>query len=206
LKNLITIVFLFSFAASFAQKSNNLVQKGNELYKKGEYKNALTEYEKALQADQKNNAAQFNAGNALQKEQNFPDAAKSFQSVLESGNDPSLQAKAGYNKGVAEVKQKQLQEAVNSFKQSLRLDATDNETRENLQKALNELKKQNDKKDDPKKDDQKKQDQKPPEPKPKNEMNKQQAENLLNQLRQEEKHLQELQKQKIKQTKPDKDW
>ena len=203
---LIFIWILFSFTAALAQKSNNLVNKGNELYKKGDYKSALTEYEKALQTDQKNNAAQFNAGNALQKEQNYPDATKFFQSVLENASDPGLQSKAGYNKGVAEVKQKQLQEAVNSFKQSLRLDATDNETRENLQKALNELKKQNEKKEDPKKDDQKKQDQKPPEPKPKNEMNKQQAENLLNQLRQEEKHLQELQKQKIKQTKPEKDW
>ncbi len=186
------------------------MQKGNELYKKGDYQNALTEYEKAFQIDQKNNAAQFNAGNALQKQQKFPDAAKQFQSVLESGNDVSLQSQAGYNKGVAEVKQKQLQEAVNSFKQSLRLNSTDNDTRENLQKALNELKKQNDKKDDKKddkkKNDQKNKDKKPPEQKPKDQMNKQQAENLLNQLRKEENQLQELQKQKIKQTKPDKDW
>lgn len=128
------------------------MRKGNELYKKGDYTSALTEYEKALQTDQKNNTAQFNAGNALQKQQKFPDAAKSFESVLESSNDPSLQAQAGYNKGVAEVKQKQLQEAINSFKQSLRLNSTDNDARENLQKALNELKKQNDKKNDQKKE------------------------------------------------------
>lgn len=209
MKALNTISLLFLPFALKAQKVNTLVSKGNEFYKTGDFKQAQTEYEKAIQKDQKNTTAQFNAGNALQKQGNFADASKMFQSVVENSTDASLQSKSSYNKGVAEVKQKQLQEAVNSFKESLRRNSVDEEARENLQKALNELKKQN--KDKPKDDKQKKdkQQNKPQdkkEEKQKDNINKQQAENLLSQLRQQEKHLQELQKQKIKQQTPDKDW
>ena len=180
------------------------------MYKAGDYSLALTTYQKALETDQKNAPALFNAGNASQKQQHYEDAAKYFQSVLKDASNPALQSKAGYNKGVAEIKQKQLQDAIQSFKQSLKLDPNDQDTRENLQKAINELKKQNeknkDKKDDKqdKKDQQKKDEQQKQQPK--NDMTKQQAENLLSQLRQEEKHLQDLQKLKIKQTNPEKDW
>ena len=191
----------FSIALS-AQKNNNAVLKGNELYKKGDFKNAQAEYEKALQEDGKNAAAQFNNGNALQKQGKFADAAKQFLSITESSKDSSMQFRSSYNKGVAEVKQKQLQEAVNSFKQSLRLNAKDEEARDNLQKALNELKKQ----DQQKPKDNQKPENKPKDKKPQSKMNKEQAENLLNQLRQEEKRMQERQKQKIKQVKPEKDW
>lgn len=200
---------LLSYIVS-AQGVNNFIAKGNDLYKKGDYKQAQVEYEKALQADKANRSAQFNDGNALQKMGNYADAGKLFQSVLENTKDPSLQSKSSYNKGVAEVKQQQLQEAVNSFKQSLRLNPADEESRENLQKALNELKKQQEKNKDNKKQDnkqdKKKQDNKSQQPKPESKISKQQAENLLNQLRQEEKQLQDYQKQKIKQQNPEKDW
>lgn len=198
-------LLLFSCAA-LAQKSTNLIAKGNELYKKGDYKQAIEAYEKVLHADKTNGLAQFNDGNALQKTGNYADAGKLFQSVLENTKDPALQSKSSYNKGLAEVKQQQLQEAVNSFKQSLRLNPSDEEARDNLQKALNELKKQQDKKKPDENKNRNNKDNKQQKPKPENKISKQQAENLLNQLRQEEKQLQEAQKQKIKQQVPDKDW
>jgi len=189
-----------------AQVVNNFIAKGNDLYKKGDYKLAQVEYEKALKADKANGSAQFNDGNALQKMGNFADAGKLFQSVLENTKDPALQSKSAYNKGVADVKQQQLQQAVNSFKQSLRLNPADEESRENLQKALNELKKQDKNKDNKKQDNKKQQDNKSQKQKQESKISKQQAENLLNQLRQEEKQLQDYQKQKIKQQNPEKDW
>ena len=201
---LVFIIFLLLSATfSFSQSVNEFLVKGNEWYKQGDYKKAQAEYERVLQKDEKNTTAQFNAGAALQRQKNYADAAKLFQSSAESATDTSLRAKSLYNKGVAEVNQKQLQDAINSFKQSLRVNPNDDDTRENLQKALNELNKQNKQKDQNKNQ---KQDQKPKEKKEDNKMNKQQAENLLNQLRQEEKRLQEMQKQKIKQVKPEKDW
>ena len=202
MKQIIVISFLFFSSASFSQNVNDFLVKGNEWYKKGDYKQAQAEYEKVLKKDEKNTTAQFNTGVALQRQKNYADAAKLFQSSAENTTDTSVRARSLYNKGVAEVNQKQLQEAITSFKQSLRVNPIDDDTRENLQKALNELNKQNKQQQNQNK----KQDQKPQDKKQENKMTKQQAENLLNQLRQEEKRLQEMQKQKIKQVKPDKDW
>ena len=202
MKQIIIISFLFISTASFSQTVNDFLVKGNEWYKKGDYKQAQTEYEKVLKKDEKNTTAQFNTGVALQRQKNYTDAAKLFQTSAENSTDTSIRARSLYNKGIAEVNQKQLQEAINSFKQSLRVNPSDDDARENLQKALNELNKQNKQQQNQNK----KQDQKPQDKKQENKMNKQQAENLLNQLRQEEKRLQEMQKQKIKQVKPDKDW
>ena len=46
-----------------------------------------------------------------------------------------------YNQGVAFTKQKNLEEGIESYKKSLRLNPNDQEARENLQKAILELKK-----------------------------------------------------------------
>ena len=196
-----SILFFLICLKVIAQSNNEILFNGNEAYKKGDYKTALKNYEKVLKKDSLNNNAQFNSGVALQRQKKYPEAAKAFQSAARNSNDTLTQSKSFYNKGVAEVNQKQIQEAVNSFKQSLRINPNDDDTRENLQKALNELnKKNNEQKQD------KKQQQKPQDKKEQNKLNKQQAENLLNQLREQEKRLQEQQKQKIKQVKPDKDW
>jgi len=205
---IIILLFAFSLVAS-SQPLNRLVQKGNEFYKMGDFYQAQTQYEKALLKDQNNTIAQFNAGNALQKQKNFTNAAKMYQSVFDHTTDTALLAKSAYNKGIAEVKQNKLNEGINAFKDALRKNPLDNEARENLQKAVNELKKQNQQKpkSDPKKQEpppEKKKEKK--EEQPKSNMNKEQAENLLSQLRQQEKHLQELQKEKIRQQTPSKDW
>ncbi len=209
MKRFMTILGLLAFSFVHAQKGNREIVDGNEAYKKGDFQAAITSYDKALKVDDKNAAAKFNKGNALQKMGKTEEAAKEYADAAEISKDMLLQSKAMYNKGVTEAKQKQWEQAVNSFKQSLRLKPDDTEARDNLQKAMNEIKKQQDKKpqDNKKKDDKKKQDDKPQQKKQEPKMNKQQMENELNRLRNEEKRLQQdLQKQKVKSSSPEKDW
>lgn len=207
MKNLIIILLLSVSFSAFAQKGNREIIKGNESYKKGEFAIAETNYNKAIVANDKNSTAYFNKGNALLKQNKFTDAANMYAAAMQNNKDVFMQAKASYNKGVAEAKQQKWQEAVDAFKQALKLAPNDKEARENLQKAMNEIKKkqkpeekpnENKKKEDKKEDDKKKQ-----QPK----MNKDQMENELNKLRNEEKRLQkELQKQKTQQVSQEKDW
>jgi len=209
MKKLIIIQLLIVAFTANAQKGNNEILKGNEAYKKGDFKTAEEAYNQALKINDKNATAQFNKANALQKQGRTEEAAKLYSSAAETTKDITLQAKALYNKGVTEAKQKQWEQAINSFKQSLRLNPNDNETRDNLQKALSEIKKQQDKKpqDDKKKDDKQKPEDKPQTKKEEPKMNKQQMENELNKLRNEEKRLQQdLQKQKVKLSSQEKDW
>ena len=200
----LTIAFLiFISVPANSQTNNSLITKGNELYKKGDYKSAQGEYEKVLDKDSKNNAAAFNIANSLYRQQQYTEAAKRMEELSNNNaTDPVLQAKAWYNKGLAEVKQKQMGQASASFKKSLMLNNNDEATRENLQMVLNEI---NDKK---KKQDHKESEKNKPQPKEDKQPSKKQAEQQLNMLREEEKRLQkEIQQKKFKQESgEEKDW
>lgn len=201
MKIILTILILNIYSVSLAQKANNSIAKGNEFYKKGELKNAETAYSEALKYDNKNTTALFNKGNSLFKQNEFADAGKQYQVTAETTTNTELQAKAYYNKAVAEIKQQQFQQAVQSLKKSLKLNNSDEESRENLQKLLNEINKQQ-KQSQPQKPSQDKKEN-PQE----NQMSKEQAERQLDMLRNEEKRLQkEIQQQKIKPYRQEKDW
>jgi len=207
------IATVFIASTLWAQQGNGLVKKGNDEYKKGDLKAATDSYRKALAKDKDNKAAQFNLGNALEKQSQATDAEKEYNELLNSNANTDLKSKASYNKGLSLIQQKKFPEAADAFKQSLKINPEDNDARENLQKALNEIKKQQEqqnqqqqKKEQKKqKEDQKQQQQQQPQNKTKLSMQK--AEQLLNQLRDKEKQLQnQLQKQKPNTQQQEKDW
>jgi Ca-activated chloride channel family protein len=185
-----------------AQEVNRVIKQGNEAYKKGDYKNAASLYKTALGNDSKNLTAKFNLGNALDR-QNDPLNAEKYYDEVTATTDASLKAKAFYNKGVAEAQQQKLPEAIESFKNALLLTPEDDDTRENLQKAINDLKKQQ-QQNQPKQQQKNKQKQQPQQ---KNKMpNPEMMEQKFNELRDKEKQLQKLLQQKQNQGQPDKDW
>lgn len=206
MKYLITILLICISVFAVAQKGNKEIIKGNESYKKGEFEIAESNYTKAIEANDKNSIAYFNKGNALLKQNKYSAAASMYAAAINSSNNVFIKVKAAYNKGVAEAKQKNWQQAVEAFKQALKMAPDDKDTRENLQKALNEIKKQKPEEkpnNQKKKDDNKEEDKKKQQPK----MSKEQMENELNKLRNEEKRLQkEMQKQKVQPVSPEKDW
>jgi Ca-activated chloride channel family protein len=212
LRLLVTILLLVVSSVVDAQQANNLIVKGNEAYRKQDYKTASANYSKALQKDSKNAAAKFNMGNAFQQQQSYEEATKFYDDLISTSKDASLKTKAFNNSGLAMVRQQQLEQAIDRFKGALRIDPSDNETRENLQKAINELKKKQnkdqnkDQKKQDKKEDEKNDKQKQPQ-QPKNNLSQNKADQLLKQLQEQEKQLQkQLQKQKTSVTQPEKDW
>ena len=128
-------------AAANAQKADKYLYKGNELYKKQEFDKSLEQYKQALTADPKSPIANFNQGNAFFRQQKFDDATQSFNEVIENAPDNASKEQAYYNKGVASIKQNKLEESIDAWKNALKLNPNDQQARENLQKALRELKK-----------------------------------------------------------------
>jgi Ca-activated chloride channel family protein len=189
------LVFVVPAIGSRAQNKQEqaLLYKANQLYQSGRYNEAEQWYDKVLELNPNNSIALFNKANALQQQKNYEAAAKQFEQAAAVTNDNDLKAKAYYNSGVAAIKQQQLANAINAWKQSLLLNPNSDSARNNLQKALNEQKKQQ-------------QNNQQNKPQPKNPLNKQQADNLLNQLRQQEKELQQYEKQKLKPVNTEKDW
>ncbi len=209
--------------AEAQQSGNAQIRSGNRYYKKKQIDQSLKEYQSAVKKAPENPTANYNLGNAQFRKNNFDEAAKSYDATIAHSADKAVQEKGQYNKGVAMVKQKKLQEGIDAWKSALKLDASDADARENLEKALMEMKKQQqqqqqqkkdqqkDKKDQKdqkdKKDEKKDEQQQPPKPQP-SRLNKQQVEQLLKALQQKENDLQnKLNQNKVKApNQPDKDW
>ncbi|MBV9961722.1 MAG: tetratricopeptide repeat protein [Parafilimonas sp.] len=197
---MISLVLLTIVAKS--QPANNYIQKGNEAYRKADFDAAVENYKNALRKDPTNNTARFNLANALQKRNEIKEAQKNYDQVIEKSGVNSLKSESNYNKGIASLKEKDLQQAISSFKESLRENPSDDDARENLQKALNELKKQQQQNQPQNKNQQQqnpKQQKQPP-------LNKQMMQQKFNELRNQEKQLQQKLQNKNSTVQPDKDW
>jgi Ca-activated chloride channel family protein len=176
------------------QKINKLIQTGNDFYKQQKYDQAVLQYNNALAQEPSNTMAKFNLANTLYRLAKQDEAEKTFDVLSTDSKEMELRSKAYYNKGVMLSLQKRLEESIEAYKNALRQNPDDKDARENLQKALLELKKRN---PSPKEKKKQEQQQKNQQPQPK--MSQKEAEQRLKQLEQKEKEVQQrLQKQKSK--------
>lgn len=212
-KIILLLLFMIASCSIQAQDDQSLLLEGNNLYKNKQYDKAIDQYQKATDKDTKDPKAKYNLGNALYRSKKNEAAQKAYTGAAENTKDEAIKSKALYNKGVVYSNEKKLPESIEAYKETLKLNPADNEARENLQKALNELKKQqppppkeDQKKQDPKKDNKQNKDQNNA-PQNNSKLNQKQAEKMLNALRQEEKKLQQNQQKKTNTGgSRDKDW
>jgi Ca-activated chloride channel homolog len=197
-----TIVLLIISWSLFAQAENKTIAAGNNYYRQQQYDKAQSSYEQALHNAPNNKIAKFNLANSLIKQNNQTEAEKFLSELNVQENDPAIRSKAIYNQGVIFTQQKKLEQSIESYKAALRLDPNDKEARENLQKALLELKKKNPPK---KQEEKKKKEEQKQQPKPK--ISPREAEQQLKLLEQKEKQVQErLQKNSRTGNSLPKDW
>ena len=126
--------FLLAAAGVSAQSmpERSLVRKGNRQYNKGNYEQAISRYEQALQAVAGQFEATYDLGNALYKAERFDRAEQTMQqAAADSLRTDDERAEAFYNPGNAQFKQQTYKEALESYKQSLRLNPSDLETKYN---------------------------------------------------------------------------
>lgn len=196
------ILFIFLSVALAVQsqqnKANENISAGNNFYKNGEYAKAFEEYNKALQADPSSSTAKFNQANTLYQQDKKVEAVQLYAALSREAAEKDMKAKSFYNKGVILSGQKNLEESIEAYKNALRNDPNDKEARENLQKALLELRK---KTPPPKNEnkEKKKQDQQQQQKQPQSKMSPKETEQRLKLLEQKEKEVQQrLQKEKSK--------
>ena len=187
-----------------AQPANNYIQKGNEAYRKGDFGKAIEAYKDALRKEPGNNTARFNLANALQRQNEINESKKNYDEIIAKTDQNSLKSESQYNKALAYVKEKDLMNAIASFKESLKENPSDDDARENLQKALNDLKKQNQQSQPQNKNQQ--QQQNPQKEKKQPPVNKEMMEQKFNELRNQEKQLQKKLQNRSGNGQPEKDW
>lgn len=249
-----------------ASKARKEIRGGNKSFRDQLYGAAEGKYMEATKADPANTIAAYNLANTYYKQQRWDDALKEYQRYLTlEKQNPKLMSQAWSNIGSVYLKKKadersknnmqaqagqmptgqaqqqgnapdNLQMSMEAYKNSLRIDPTDNDTRYNLavvQKMIQDQKQdggggQNDKdknkdkdkdKDKDKQDqnnkDQQKQDPPKQDKQNQNQMSQSNAEQILQALEQEEKQTQERvkegqarqrQRQNANNKRQDKDW
>jgi tetratricopeptide (TPR) repeat protein len=189
MKTSVLLIILFPIAV-IAQPDEAVknIRAGNEFYRVQEWDKAATAYEAALKNEPGNITAEYNLATVRAKQSNMPDAARLYKSVISRSAEPLVKSKSHYNQGVMLSKQDKLEQSIEAYKNALRIDPTDKQARENLQKALIEQKKRNP--PPPKKDD-KKQKQNKQQKQPQSKMSQKEAEQRLQLLEQKEKEIQQ---------------
>jgi Ca-activated chloride channel family protein len=196
MKNLILLFsYLLLSAVSFSQSVNEFVSNGNKYYRQGQFEMAEDQYRQALKKDPAHVIAQQNLANTLYRQKKAKEAIEGFSAVSSQAADEKLRSPAFYNAGVVYSSQKDLESSIEAYKNALRLKPDDQQARENLQKALLELKQ--------KQQQQQKEQQKQPQS---SSLSQKEAEKKLDQLEEKEKKIQErIQNQKGGTPQPN-DW
>jgi Ca-activated chloride channel family protein len=210
--------------ASQAQTDRQHVRQGNRLFRQGAYDKAEVEYMKALSKNENNTQATYNLGCSMMMQGKDSAAVVQFQQAGKAEPNKIRRAMAYHNIGVVMQQHQQYAQAIEAYKEALRNNPADDQTRYNLELCKKQQKQQQqnqqnqqqnqDKKDQQKQDkkDQQKQDKKDQQKKDeeqKQQMSRENAEQLLNAAMEEEKNTQERMKkaqQQPQRRKLEKNW
>lgn len=144
-KHLVMVAMLvLAPAASMAQNDRMLIRQGNRQFHSQQYEKAEATFRKAVAVKPNNPEAQYNLGCVLMAQQKDSMAIKCFQRAGELQPNKLRRAQVYHNIGVIFQQHKQWSEAIEAYKESLRMNPKDNETRYNLALCMKQ-KKDNDK-------------------------------------------------------------
>lgn len=135
-----TLTYIFSLLSfcSFSQdqektftQTNDLISQANDLVQE-DFVNAEVEYRKAISKTPSNTIGTYNLGNAYYESGLYDEALLRHMEAATSASSKNDRHRAFHNIGNALMKQNLCQEAVEMFKNALRNDPTDEETRYNF--------------------------------------------------------------------------
>ncbi|MGN0047787.1 MAG: tetratricopeptide repeat protein [Bacteroides sp.] len=225
------LLLLTTAGMASAQKAErDFIRKGNRAFKDSVFVDAEVNYRKALEVNPKSTVSMYNLATTLLQQNKLKEAMEEYADAANLEKDKANLAQIYHNMGVIFHSQKEYAKAIEAYKQSLRNNPKDDETRYNLalaQKMLNDQQQNQDQNQDQNRqnqqqeqqqdqqqqqqqqqDRQQNQQQPPQNDKKENEMSKENAEQLLKSVMQDEKDVQDkVKKQQVIQGgRLEKDW
>jgi tetratricopeptide (TPR) repeat protein len=201
MKHILFLLMVLFASAGFSQTETSHFRKGNDLFNSGKYTDAEIEYRKGLAKKQDSWTGKFNLADALYKQNKYKEASVILDSLSKSTKNNKQLSSVYHNMGNAQLKNKEYEQSVESFKKALKLDPKAEDSRYNLSYALQKLKQEKqqqqqqqqqqqkqDQKQDQKQNQEKQKDQKQEEQKKQN-LNREEAERMLDALNRDEKEL-----------------
>ncbi|RDY59670.1 tetratricopeptide repeat protein [Flagellimonas nanhaiensis] len=151
------LVLLFPGLSLFAQEeivdkeaekalraSTNLTWEANKELSSNDFTTAESEYRRAISKSSKNSTAPFNLGNAYYNRESYGEAFGRYKQAGETAEEKPGKHKAFHNMGNVFMKNKEYEKAVEAYKEALRNNPKDEETRYNLALAKKMLEKEQD--------------------------------------------------------------
>lgn len=161
MKKILILIICFQVGAVFAQDKDlekdiaeamGYVADGNEvLVRDGNFPKAEGEYRKAIAKNPADATAKYNLANAYYNTEKYDEAHQRYTETAKVATSKAEKHKAFHNKGNTYMEQKKYQEAVEAYKNALRNNPKDDETRYNLalaKKMLEQQQQQNDQNQD----------------------------------------------------------
>lgn len=253
----LTLLTVFTIGVSAQKSVRKAIRKGNDAFKEQRYSAAETDYAKALEENASSKQASFNLANTYYKQQRWDETLEEYKHYLTLENESHEKMSGAWsNMGNTFLKKKakeksqsqggvvpqggqsqqgqqqadNLKASMEAYKNALRLNPQDNETRENLaivQKMIKDQegegggdddKQDQDKKEDQKQDQQqqeKKEDKQDEKKEDENQMSQDNIQQILEAIEQDEKETQERvnqakadarKRQSDRNRRQDKDW
>jgi tetratricopeptide (TPR) repeat protein len=153
MKQIIIYILLLTTVFSYAQeedkalelatkKANDLVYKANDLASNDDFISAEMEYRKALSQKPTSVAGTYNLAHSYYKEGNYEEALYRNKQAAKNATDKVEKHRAYHNIGNILMQNNECKQAVEAYKNALRNDPTDDESRYNLGLAKECAKKQ----------------------------------------------------------------
>ena len=203
-----------------AQNWRDYVRWGNRQYRDSVYDKAQVQYQKGFEKDSSSTEINYNLGNALLRQGEPKEAMRLYEKVSKTEHDKGRRHMIFHNMGVILQSQKQFGPAIEAYKEALRCDPSDDESRYNLVLCQRQLKnqqqnqnqqgndkdqqdkqKQDQQQQQQKKQEQQKQNQQQAQPQ-ENQMSRENAEQMLNAAMQNERQTQDKVKKQLQQAQP----
>jgi tetratricopeptide (TPR) repeat protein len=162
MKKLITYCLILISFAMKAQEKDKFLPEGNEKFADKNYVDAEANYRLSQAKFKKKAIATYNLGTTIYKQNQPAEAKYQFAKAIKEAKTKPEKHQAFHNLGNTLMKEKDYSGAVEAYKNSLRNNPSDEETRYNYALAKKMLKENPPKKDDKNKDKDKKDDKKDP--------------------------------------------
>ena len=227
--SLILLVLMVVISA-YGQNERKVIRDGVRAYGDGEFEEAEVQFRKAENINQELYEAEFNTGAALYGQEKYEETVKQYESLLDQTDDPGRTAQIWHNIGNSLLEAQQYGPSIEAYKNSLRKNPSDEDTRYNLAYAKQKLEEQQKEnqdsdqdqqeqdRDQDKENDQQEQDreqdkendqqEREQQPVPR-EISKEDAERMLQAIQQQEKDVKEKvdkKKAAVAKVKTEKDW
>jgi len=132
------------------QPEKKVIRDGNNFYNQNNFVDAEVQYKKALELNPNYDKASYNLGNAIYQQNRFKEALPMYDLVTKTTENKLTKAENFHNMGNVFMKEKNYDKAIEAYKNSLRNNSKDDETRYNLALAQKLRKEEADNKKDDK--------------------------------------------------------